>query len=148
MHGQHIRRSFRHRDNIGGNGAIWGFGNDPTGVEHFTGVVARFPVTRQERTLGIQFADQESLFIRFRPVFVVANAQITGQFAQGFSMTGAFLTNINTHQRYTETLHAPKGVEQFAIGDNAHATGLQRLIARIKRVPELFVLGEKSRRFR
>ncbi|MPN22615.1 hypothetical protein SDC9_169998 [bioreactor metagenome] len=39
-------------------------------------------------------------------------------------MTGAFLTNINTHQRHAETLHAPKGVEQFAIGDDAHTTGL------------------------
>ena len=124
MHGQHIRRRFRHRDNIGGNGAIRGFGNDLTGVEHFTGVIARLPVTRQERTLGIQFADQESLFICFRPVFIVANAQITSQFAQGFSMTGAFLTNINTHQRYAETLHAAQGVEQFAIGDDAHTTGL------------------------
>ncbi|CDL15821.1 hypothetical protein [Klebsiella pneumoniae IS46] len=42
-------------------------------------------------------------------------------------MAGAFLTNINTHQRYAERLHAAQGVEQLAVGDNAHAAGCSDL---------------------
>ncbi|VFS71519.1 Uncharacterised protein [Raoultella planticola] len=63
-------------------------------------------------------------------------------------MAGAFLTNIDTHERYAERFHAAQGIEQFAVGNNAHAAGLQRLIAGIKWFPQLFVLGNQAGRFR
>ena len=63
-------------------------------------------------------------------------------------MAGTFLTDIDTHQRYAERFHPAQGIEQFAVGDDAHSAGLQRFIAGIQRFPQLFVLRDKPRRFR
>ena len=61
----------------------------------------------------------------FGPAFIVADAEIAGQLAQRFGMTGTFLTYVDTHQRHAKTLHAAQGVEQFAVSDDAHPAGLQ-----------------------
>ncbi|CDL21715.1 hypothetical protein [Klebsiella pneumoniae IS53] len=148
MNRQHIGRRFRHRDHVGGDRSARRLGDHLAGVENFTRLFAWLPLARQQRTFGIQFADQESLFVGFRPAFVVADPEVTGHFTQRFGMAGAFLTNINTHQRYAERLHAAQGVEQLAVGDNAHAAGLQRFIAGVQRLPQLLVLSDQSRRFR
>ncbi len=148
MNAQHVGRGLRHGDHIGGHRSFRGIHDRFTGVEHFAGVIAWLPIARQQRALGVQLADQERLFVGFGPAFIVANAEITGQLAQRFGMTGAFLTDVDTHQRHAETLHAAQSVEQFAIGNDAHPAGLKRFITGVQRFPELFVLAQQTFRLR
>ena len=125
VNAQHVGRGLRHGDHIGGHRSFRCVHDRFTGVEHFAGFVAWLPVARQQRALRVQLADQEGLFVGFGPAFIVADAEIAGQFAQRFGMTGTFLTYVDTHQRHAETLHAAQGVEQFAVSDDAHPAGLQ-----------------------
>ncbi|SAI58689.1 Uncharacterised protein [Enterobacter bugandensis] len=125
MNAQHVGRGFRHGDHVCGYRSFRRIDDRFTGVEHLAGVVAWLPVARQQRALGVQFADQERLLVGFGPAFIVADAEIAGQLAQRFGMTGTFLTHVDTHQRYAETLHAAQGIEQFAVGDDAHPAGLE-----------------------
>ncbi|VAL65508.1 Uncharacterised protein [Enterobacter kobei] len=125
MNGQHVGRGLRHGDHIGGHRSFRCVHDRFTGVEHLAGFVAWLPVARQQRALGVQFADQECLFVGFGPAFIVADAEIAGQFTQRFGMAGTFLTYVDTHQRHAETFHAAQGVEQFAVSDNAHPAGLE-----------------------
>ncbi len=96
-------------------------------------------MARQQRTLGVKLAHQEGLLIRFRPAFIVAEAEIAGHFGDRFSMARALLTQIDAHQRHAEALHAAQRIQQLTIGDNAHVALLQRLIDSVKRRPELIV---------
>ena len=144
VNAQHVGWGFRHGDHIGGDRSFRCVHDRFTGVEHFAGIVAWLPVARQQRALGVQLADQERLFVGFGPAFIVADAEVAGQLAQRFGMTGTFLTNVDTYQRHAETLHATQGVEQFAVGNDAHPAGLQRFITGVQRLPKLFILAEQA----
>ena len=62
---QHVGRRFGHRDHVGGDRSARRLGDHSAGVENFAGLFAGLPLARQQRTFGIQFADQESLFVGF-----------------------------------------------------------------------------------
>ncbi|MNE24011.1 hypothetical protein D3C80_1172850 [compost metagenome] len=65
MNGQHVRRRFGHGDHIGRDRSFWRIDDRFTGVKDFAGFFARFPAAWQKWTFGIQFADQERLFVGF-----------------------------------------------------------------------------------
>ena len=65
MNRQHVGRRFGHRDHVGGDRSARRLGDHFAGIEDFARLFAWLPLTRQQRTFGVQFADQESLFVGF-----------------------------------------------------------------------------------
>ena len=95
------------------------------------------PIRRQQRTTGVEFGQQEGLLVLFIPLAVVAQSQITGQLGNRLAVTLAILTDVELEQGDAEAAQLAQHVEQQAVGDDAHAALLQRVVAELQRLTQL-----------
>ena len=95
---------------------------------------------RQQRAAAFQFTLQKRQALLLRPLGIATQTEVIGDLAEGFGMPAGVLANVQPHQKQPEYRGTAQAVEQVAIGDHAHAAFVQRLIAKLQRLPQGLVV--------
>ena len=124
-HRQHVGGGLGHGDHVGAQAFRALLGDHLAGFQHLADVavaqVAAVEGLVHQRPAALQLGEQKALFLALVPFAVAAQAQVAGDGVQGGGVAGGFLTDIQAQQRDAETVEAPQGVLELAVGDRAQA---------------------------
>ncbi|MNH25132.1 hypothetical protein D3C79_851030 [compost metagenome] len=140
LHGQHVGSSAGHGDHIRAQRGCWRCGNLAARGEHFGGVGLGLEVAWQQRATAVEFLLQEGNARVFIPLGIAAKAQVFSDFAQRRGVLGGVLTHIKAHQEQAEGHCPTQAIEQRAIGNHAHATGMQRFETQVQGFEQVAVV--------
>ncbi len=134
---QDIGRGTGHGDDVDAERIGVVLGDNATGVDGLAGLGTGIPVARDEGAAGVQLAQQEGLLVLFAPLGVVAHTQIAGQLGEDLAVTLAILTDVQLDQVDAEAGQLAQHVQQHAVGDIAHAAGVQGVVAELQGLAQL-----------
>ena len=142
---QHIRRRGGHGNHIGTEPFTALLGNHLAGIEdfpHFRGTLIRIAERGiHQRPARLQLLDQKGLPTRLVPFAVTAQLQITGNRIQRIPVAGRFLADIQPQQGNAETVQAPQGIFQIAIGNIGQPGFPQRTVYQQQRRQQLLTMS-------
>ena len=127
----------RHGNHIGAQRSGRRLGDHRAGSQHFGGIGRRVIVGRQQWAAVAQLLLKPFQPTLLVPLLVVAQAQIVGDLGQRSGMASGILADIQAHQEQAEHGKPTQAIEQGAVGDHAHAAGMQRAVAQFQRSPQL-----------
>ncbi|MNF48909.1 hypothetical protein D3C84_301710 [compost metagenome] len=137
LHRQDVGGGAGHGDDVDAERIGVVTGDHPAGVYGLAGLVARCPVGGDQRAAGVQFVEQEGLLVVLAPLGVVTHAEVAGQLGEDLTMTLTVLADVQLDQMDAEAGQLAQHVQQHAVGDVAHAAGVQGVVAELQRLAQL-----------
>jgi hypothetical protein len=102
LHGEHVRRSLRHRDDVGTQRPGRQAGHHAKRVEHIVHVWRRLQVGGNQRAAPLKLAQQEVETRGLVPVGVPAEPNRAGDGRERLGVPCGILTNVKTRKRESE----------------------------------------------